>query len=153
MLLHQAGGCRCVWAPGGSVPHRVTVDVSLSNPVAEFSAPAGRGAAALAREFVRRTLAEWKYRGNHEDAVLVVSELVTNTLRHTSGTPLLRLVGAARGLRIEVADDSTALPRLRPAGASGGWGVHLVQRLAVRWGAEPRPGGKVVWCEMPAAMP
>ncbi|MFT7839874.1 ATP-binding protein [Saccharothrix sp. BKS2] len=126
------------------------MDVSVTNPVAEFSAPPGRGGAALARDFVRRTLADWGYRGDHDDAVLVVSELVTNTLRHASGVPLLRLVGAARGLRIEVADSSPVLPRSRPPGSSGGWGVPLVQRLTACWGTEPRSGGKVVWCEMPA---
>lgn len=130
--------------------HRVTVDVSLSTSVAEFSAPAGRGAAALTRDFVRRTLVDWGYRGNHDDVVLVVSELVTNALRHAAGTPLLRLVGAGPGLRIEVADASPALPRSRPAGTSGGWGLTLVQRLTARWGADPRPDGKVVWCEMAA---
>ncbi|MFD0205552.1 MULTISPECIES: ATP-binding protein [Saccharothrix] len=122
----------------------------MSGQVARFSAPIDRGAAGLARDFVRKTLADLNYTGDHSDVVLVVSELVSNALRHTATNPLIRLAGDARRLRIEVADGSPVLPRLRLSATVGGWGLQLVQQLTTDWGAHPEPGGKVVWCEMTA---
>ncbi|MFJ6676148.1 ATP-binding protein [Actinosynnema sp. NPDC091369] len=122
----------------------------MSGPVAEFSAPIDRGAAGLARDFVRKTLADLGYLGDHSDVVLVVSELVSNALRHTATIPVIRLVGDVRRLRIEVADGSPVLPRPRLSATVGGWGLQLVARLTTAWGADPDLGGKVVWCEMSA---
>jgi anti-sigma regulatory factor (Ser/Thr protein kinase) len=126
------------------------VDLSVSGPVAEFSAPIDRGAAGLARDFVRKTLTDLGYLGDHGDVVLVVSELVSNALRHTTTIPVIRLAGDARRLRVEVEDGSPVLPRARLSATVGGWGLQLVQQLTTGWGANPEPGGKVVWCEMAA---
>lgn len=126
----------------------MTVDLSVSGPVAEFSPPVDRGAAGLARDFVRKTLLDLGYRGDHSDAVLVVSELVCNALRHTATIPVIRLAGDVRRLRIEVQDGSPVLPRPRLSATVGGWGLQLVQQLTTAWGASPERGGKVVWCEM-----
>jgi anti-sigma regulatory factor (Ser/Thr protein kinase) len=100
----------------------------------------------LARAFVRATLREWRSPVDHDDAVLVVSELVTNVLLHAHGTPMIRLLPVASGLRLEVCDDSP-LPPL-PA---RGLGLALVESLATDWGTSRRDRGKVVWCELPAA--
>jgi hypothetical protein len=135
------------------MPQSTSVDLSVSGPVAEFSAPVDRGAAGLARVFVRKTLADLGYRGDHSDAVLVVSELVTNALRHTTTIPVIRLAGTVHRLRIEVEDGSPVLPRTRLSAAVGGWGLQLVQLLSTAWGARPQHGGKVVWCEMAADGP
>jgi hypothetical protein len=124
------------------------VDLSVSGPVVEFSAPIDRGAAGLARDFVRKTLADLGYAGDHSDVVLVVSELVSNALRHTTTIPVIRLAGDVRRLRIEVADGSPVLPRL--SATVGGWGMQLISRLTTAWGTAPDRGGKVVWCEMSA---
>ncbi|MEU4745526.1 ATP-binding protein [Actinosynnema sp. NPDC023658] len=126
------------------------MDLSVSGSVVEFSAPVDRGAAGLARDFVRKTLVDLGYSGDHSDVVLVVSELVTNALRHTATSPVLRLLGDGGRLRIEVADGSVVLPRPRLAATSGGWGLQLVQRLSETWGAYAERGSKVVWCEMVA---
>ncbi|WP_158845517.1 ATP-binding protein [Saccharothrix deserti] len=127
------------------------MDVSLSGPVAEFSAPAVRGAAGLARDFARKTLTDLGYLGDHGDVVLVVSELVSNALRHTSSVPVIRLAGDRHRLRIEVEDGSPVMPRPRLSATVGGWGLQLVQGLSAAWGARAERGGKVVWCEMAAA--
>ena len=126
------------------------MDLSVSGPVAEFSAPIDRGAAGLARDFVRKTLSDLGYLGDHHDVVLVVSELVSNALRHTATFPVIRLAGDVRRLRIEVADGSTVLPRPLRSATAGGWGLLLVQKLTTAWGANPERDGKVVWCEMAA---
>ncbi|MFI9009885.1 ATP-binding protein [Actinosynnema sp. NPDC053489] len=123
------------------------MEPSLFGVVAEFSAPCDRGAAGLARVFTRGALARLGYDGDHDDVVLVVSELVSNALRHTATVPVIRLAGDRHRVRVEVADGSPVLPRR----ASGeGWGLLLIQRLTTAWGATPAPGGKVVWCEMAA---
>jgi two-component sensor histidine kinase len=80
----------------------------------------------------------------------VVSELVSNALRHTATVPVIRLAGDVRRLRIEVSDGSPVLPRPQLSATVGGWGLQLVQQLTTAWGANPDRGGKVVWCEMVA---
>jgi hypothetical protein len=56
-------------------------------------------------------------------------------------------------LRVEVYDGMTALPRVSTApspGVPGGHGLHIVRRLADRWGAQAHEQGKVVWAEFDA---
>jgi Histidine kinase-like ATPase domain len=114
----------------------------------ELRLPENHSTLTLAREFTRRTLSDGRYRGRHDHVLLVVSELVTNALVHGDGPAVLRLSGTPWRIRVEVADGSQV------AGQEGGWGLHLVGRLAGRWEAAPRDGGKVVWCELvPAVAP
>ncbi|SDY91048.1 Histidine kinase-like ATPase domain-containing protein [Micromonospora pattaloongensis] len=115
----------------------------------EFSLAEAYSSVAEARRYVRATLAIWPFAGCHDDVELVVSELVGNALRHGRGRPVLRLSGMRDWLRIEVVDDSEVMPRSRRSGADGGWGLHLIERLSTAWGVDPRPHGKVVWCELP----
>jgi hypothetical protein len=53
-------------------------------------------------------------------------------------------------VRVAVYDDDPALPVHRQPDAErpGGRGLHLLDRIATRWGAEPSDGGKVVWFEL-----
>jgi anti-sigma regulatory factor (Ser/Thr protein kinase) len=125
-----------------------TVDVSAIEQVAVFGPPDGAGSVGLARDFTRKTLLDWGFRGAHDDVVLAVSELVTNASRHAYGPTALRLTGGRRHVRIEVSDGSVVKPVLRPAGTTGGWGLRLVERLASRWGVVVGGTGKVVWCEL-----
>jgi anti-sigma regulatory factor (Ser/Thr protein kinase) len=108
----------------------------------------GHSALAAVRDLVGDRLVAWRYRGRHYDAILVISELLTNALLHGSGTPVLRLSGSSWRLRVEVADDSPDPPAIREAGADGGWGLRLLDELSLSWGTAPRDGGKVVWCEL-----
>ena len=79
---------------------------------------------------------------------LLVSELVTNAIRHATGEVTLRMV-LEGSLVCEVLDGSAALPRLRHAGRDEecGRGLEVVSQLAQRWGARRTPQGKIVWCE------
>ncbi|MEE1783509.1 ATP-binding protein [Streptomyces sp. SP17BM10] len=85
------------------------------------------------------------------DAVLLVSELVGNALRH-AGSPGDLLLARADGLlRMEITDSSPRPPRPRPPqerDETGGLGLYLLARLAVRWGWYPLGPGKAVWCEL-----
>ena len=78
------------------------------------------------------------------DAALMVSELVTNALRHGTGNISLGIDVEARGVRIEVSDqgDVALSPRPTP-GADGGWGLRIVEHLADEWGV--REGSTRVW--------
>jgi anti-sigma regulatory factor (Ser/Thr protein kinase) len=76
-----------------------------------------------------------------EDVRLLVSELVTNSVRHShspNGDPVgLEVLIDSRGVRVEVLDGGAGFsPRPRdPARAEpGGWGLFLVEKLADRWG-------------------
>ncbi|MGH2690805.1 MAG: ATP-binding protein, partial [Actinomycetota bacterium] len=85
------------------------------------------------------------------DAVLLVSELVTNSCRYGGGGPIrLKVLLSGDRLRVEVTDpgggDTT--PALTEPPSPGAWGLRLVDRVADRWGAEAgRP--TLVWFELP----
>lgn len=94
-----------------------------------------------------------------DDIRLLVSELVTNSVRHshTGGGETIGLdVVVARGtVRVEVCDDGIGFePRPRQPGQSkaGGWGLYLVEKLADRWGVIRNHITKV-WFEIDAAAP
>ncbi|MCZ4120998.1 ATP-binding protein [Streptomyces sp. H39-S7] len=103
-----------------------------------------------AREAVRAFRWPTRWRPDEGAVALVVSELVTNALRHAGGTVGLTLVSGARQLRIIVSDGSPQWPVLRtphPAEA-GGRGMHIVARLTRAWGVEESPEGKHVWADV-----
>lgn len=94
-----------------------------------------------------------------DDAQLLVSELVTNSLRH-SGAPagqgiVVRVELASSMLRVEVEDagrGGVIAPRAADVETSGGFGLSLVQALSERWGVERAPvGGTRVWAQLTAA--
>ncbi|MFE9425373.1 SpoIIE family protein phosphatase [Kitasatospora sp. NPDC006697] len=80
---------------------------------------------------------------------LLVSELVTNALRHGRGEIRLRLLKDT-AMVCEVWDDGYAQPRQRRAQETdeGGRGLQLVSLLAERWGSRRTPHGKIVWFEL-----
>jgi anti-sigma regulatory factor (Ser/Thr protein kinase) len=88
-----------------------------------------------------------------EDVRLLVTELITNALRHGSLVPGDRVSVKASVdddvVRIEVRDpgrDGDVAPR-DPGPRGGGYGLFLVDQLAKRWGVDRRDG-TVVWCEL-----
>jgi anti-sigma regulatory factor (Ser/Thr protein kinase) len=91
-----------------------------------------------------------------ETAVLLLSELMTNALRHARTAPGreigVRIALYDRRLRVEVADAGGGRPQLRTAGAEdeSGRGLALVRALADRHGVCPRRHGigKAVWAEI-----
>ncbi|MEW2141121.1 ATP-binding protein [Streptomyces sp. NPDC005409] len=91
-----------------------------------------------------------------DTALLVISELVTNAVRHTSGSCVLELRRARDGgLDVDVTDSSTAQPRPRPPGheGEGGWGWHLVNQLATQVDVRPlgEQRGKTIHVHLPRA--
>ncbi|MEU9305367.1 ATP-binding protein [Streptomyces sp. NPDC048269] len=113
-----------------------------------------RGPVAKGRDFTRQALRDWGWGGTEtaEDALLLVSELLTNASLHAGGCHELVLT-AGEALRIEVYDGTSAPPRRHPApqrGVPGGHGLYIVERLSDRWGARTHEHGKVVWAEIEA---
>lgn len=87
------------------------------------------------------------------DAELVISEIVTNAVRHSGGPIELRLRRRGSQLRVEVLDRSSRPPVLLPANVLGerGRGLRIVERLATRWGSVRTRAGKVVWVDLPCS--
>jgi anti-sigma regulatory factor (Ser/Thr protein kinase) len=112
-----------------------------------------------ARRHTTDVLSAWQVPTDHIDtAALVVSELVTNAVRHVtssvqSSTPA-RLTLILRHRRthliIEVADPDTRPPvpqGLSALSAESGRGLFIVESVSKEWGYYlPPTGGKVVWC-------
>jgi anti-sigma regulatory factor (Ser/Thr protein kinase) len=108
----------------------------------------------LARQATRDTLAAWQLSHLEEAAVLLVSELVTNALRHARDTGAIGLELASVGtrLRMEVQDGDPHW-RLKPSSPDddeSGFGFVLVDSLAGRWGIRRVCAGKAVWVELDA---
>ncbi|MFJ6793624.1 ATP-binding protein [Streptomyces sp. NPDC091268] len=115
-----------------------------------------RGPVAKGRDFTRKALQDWGWDATEtsEDALLLVSELLTNASLHGGGCHELLLTADGDALRIEVCDGSTSLPARLPApqrGVPGGRGLFIVERLSDRWGSRPYGPGKAVWAEIDAS--
>ena len=92
-----------------------------------------------------------------DDVRLLLSEVVTNAVRHSgspSGTRIGLSVSVCRtAVRAEVTDTGRGFepaPRSAPFTQAGGWGLHLVDRLASRWGVD-RGEPVRVWFEIDRA--
>jgi anti-sigma regulatory factor (Ser/Thr protein kinase) len=92
-----------------------------------------------------------------DDAELVMSELVTNSVRHSGGTREQHVIVRAEltdtALRLEVEDPGrrrvVAIRAARP-GIAGGFGLNLVEQLSRSWGVQrPNGGGTTVWADVP----
>ncbi|MFD7666884.1 SpoIIE family protein phosphatase [Streptomyces sp. NPDC059788] len=103
-----------------------------------------------ARELARDQLTDWGLEALVDTTELLVSELVTNALRHGHGEIRLRLL-LDRTLVCEVWDADLAQPRRRRARDTdeGGRGLQLVGLLSAGWGSRRTPRGKTVWFELP----
>lgn len=110
--------------------------------------PNSLGAPIMARAVVREACETWHLRRLSDDAVLVVSELVENAVRHARSESVLRVELRPAGLSLAVRDGDPAPPVLqRPArDVPGHRGVQLVDKVSATWGWMPSSdGGKIVW--------
>jgi anti-sigma regulatory factor (Ser/Thr protein kinase) len=120
--------------------------------------PATGRAAGLARQATRDTLAAWQVTYLEETAVLLVSELVGNVLRHARTRALamaLYLDPELASLLIEVHDTDARVPQPRRPETldESGFGFVLIDALAGKWGVRQTEIGKAVWVELDARQP
>lgn len=123
----------------------------------QVTLPNGDGAVRLARQVTRDVLARRQQACVEETAVLLVSELITNAVRHARDTHAIALdleIGEAR-LRIEVQDADPRWPHRRIPGRldESGFGLVLVDALADQWGVRDTATGKAVWAELDTRRP
>ncbi|MGP3974117.1 SpoIIE family protein phosphatase [Streptomyces sp. 8N114] len=116
--------------------------------------PADPALVADVRADALRQLTEWGLDESAFVVELLLSELVTNAIRHGSGPIQVRLIHG-RTLICEVSDTKSTAPHLRRAATTdeGGRGLFLVAQLAKTWGTRYTPGGKVIWVECAIDMP
>jgi Anti-sigma regulatory factor (Ser/Thr protein kinase) len=108
-----------------------------------------------ARDVTRATLAEWGLSRLSDDAALVVSELVTNAVRHLPHTrhygerPItLMLMRMTPHVLLAVSDPSDGVPTPKQPDfiSEHGRGLYIVEAYSDRWGWNPLAnGGKAVW--------
>ncbi|MFD0691780.1 ATP-binding protein [Actinomadura fibrosa] len=161
------------------LPRRLEAGLSAltepAGPTVSYTVHPDPESVTAARHFAVSRLAAWDLSGLVDDVGLVVSELVTNALRHsgraTRGRPgddvhregvygdpadplgsapsaiHLRLLHHAPWLLCGIMDASQTGPRRKEPDyiAETGRGLHLVESFSVRWGWCRLPHGKIVW--------
>ncbi|MFJ8197546.1 ATP-binding protein [Streptomyces sp. NPDC096152] len=137
----------------GSLAWEVIGVIDTEGDRAEWTFSADPGVVRTARAAVRRQLRTWDLDSVGDTAALLVSELVTNSLRHATGPIGVRLVrpaGLSKVLLVEVSDTLPVPPRERPARPDdeSGRGLQLVASSSRRWGTRPDGAGKTVWFEL-----
>jgi anti-sigma regulatory factor (Ser/Thr protein kinase) len=116
------------------------------------------GSISAARKFTALTMERWGVADREADVSVVVSELLSNAVRHglrpLPGRPQdrpirLGLLHSGANLMCAVADPSNQLPVPREPGwlEESGRGLHVIASLSDQWGSCAAPGqaGKVVW--------
>ncbi|MGW3248807.1 ATP-binding protein [Streptomyces sp. NPDC001070] len=165
-MAAQAVGTDETSAPTSWLARQFRLWSRTLEPVRPLHAPAGRATARdaswpLARELTsvgrarRLTTAqvrEWSLDELTDTVELLVSELVTNALRHARGPVRLNLRVEGARLRCEVEDVSSAAPVRRAAetDAEGGRGIEILDLLSAAWGTDRTATGKTTWFELPA---
>ena len=123
----------------------------MSTLTAHFDLPRDKRSPGWARRAVTAVLGSWGLSGPEwtGDACAVVSELVTNAVRHGGGSIVLDLEAHGRDVVVSVSDGSPALPRPREPDETGGLGLGLIGSLTVRWSVQAHHGGKRVRAQLP----
>lgn len=118
----------------------------MSELTAHLDVPLDRGAPAAARRAVTAVLGGWGFKDADwlDAAAVVVSELVTNAVRHGGGCVALALESHDRRVIVSVADGSSVVPRRRDPDDVGGRGIALIEALSEGWTVENYRGGKRV---------
>ncbi|ROR46413.1 SpoIIE family protein phosphatase [Kitasatospora cineracea] len=121
--------------------------------IAEWRLERDPATVSRVRADITATLERWDLAHKTFTTELIISELVTNTIRYGTDPVRLRLLCDDRHLICEVADGSSTSPHLRRAADTdeGGRGLYLVARCCERWGTRYLDRGKIIWVEQDLA--
>jgi len=127
--------------------------VSPRDEAVSFIVPVGPDAPARARREAAARFAPFGT-DTSERALLALSELVTNVVRHarlmTGDDIAVSIMTSDDRVRVEVHQPTRVIERSErwvPSLDGGGLGLTIVERVADRWGLEPGPPGRV-WFEV-----
>jgi anti-sigma regulatory factor (Ser/Thr protein kinase) len=131
------------------------VDARASRPRARIEVPHDISGPAQARAAVAEAASRLGIDDLRDDVVLVVSEMVTNAVRHAQPPVGLEIEATEHDVVIAVRDGSPRRPVPRSADeqAEGGRGMMLVDLLTSEHGVRPQPPGKTVWARVRRATP
>jgi anti-sigma regulatory factor (Ser/Thr protein kinase) len=120
---------------------------STGSHVCRLRLSTGAAAAAEARRQLRAALRGWDVHVDHDVAVLLTSDLVTNAVRHEAGeTVTLVITCSVSQLRVEVHGTSCPPGQTGPPTDAEIWpGLILVATLSDEWGFYRTPAGKAVF--------
>jgi anti-sigma regulatory factor (Ser/Thr protein kinase) len=153
LAAEMAGLTSASWRPA---PEPASTGPFRLSRVATRTLGADAGSVRAGRDFAIATLHRWDSAERSQDIAIVVSELLTNALRHAlpgSGDTRSRrpiqfgLLQLASCILCAVADPSSAAPAPRTQGslAETGRGLHIICALSDQWGYVRSDPGKVVW--------
>jgi PAS domain S-box-containing protein len=141
------------------LPERAEDDAALlvartralpADRIATWDLPAEPSVVAGVRARTAAQVSDWGLEQLTFSTELIVSELLTNAIRHAQPPIQVRMI-LDDALSCEVSDGSSTAPQLRRAGRydEGGRGLLLVASLADRWGSRPTRTGKTLWARQP----
>jgi anti-sigma regulatory factor (Ser/Thr protein kinase) len=118
-------------------------------PELSLSLPPRPESVRAARDRLRELLDSWATEEKRQTVVLLLSEVVTNAVRHAPGPVHVTVTLFRDRVHARIRDGNPRTPQLRAPDETGGRGIELLQRLATRWGVEPHADdGKTVWFEV-----
>ncbi|MEU8821293.1 ATP-binding protein [Actinoplanes sp. NPDC048796] len=122
----------------------------MSTLTAHFDLPLDNTAPSFARAAVAAVLGSWGLRDSDwlDAAMTVLSELVSNAVRHGGGEVVVDVEAYGRQAIVSVADGSSVVPRRREPDGTGGLGLAIINALTTRWFVESYEGGKRVRAEL-----
>jgi anti-sigma regulatory factor (Ser/Thr protein kinase) len=117
---------------------------------AQFELPTDPSAIAAARRAVSNILMTWGFTDPDwlQTAGLLVSELVSNAIRHGGGCLAVDLSLHEGAVTVGAADGNSVVPYPRPAEGEGGRGLLIIECMSAGWGVHDHEGGKRVWVQL-----
>ncbi|TCR26306.1 PAS domain S-box-containing protein [Streptomyces sp. BK205] len=139
-LLPDADGHDDVTLLLTQLPAAPLATATTDLPATPESVPAGR-------DFLGKALSTWYCAGAADDALLLLSEILTNAVQHAQGPIGVHVCRTDTDLTVEISDRSPQLPQPRVAAEDeeSGRGLLLVRALADDWGVRPMDHGKTTW--------
>ncbi len=127
------------------LPRRTVGDVRLQAEFLPVAASAGE-----AREMARQALVRWGLNTAEETTLLLLTELISNGVRHAKTVLSLLITYDGSHLHVGVSDQDSHLPSQSAASlkAHQGWGLRLVSILSSNWGTSVNSDGKTVWFDL-----